>query len=573
MQAFHPPPPSATATRSEKNNRIKLSFTPFSFCYLCNCVQMENDNYVYSSSRCLFHGLEITENVNVEKEKLMANRDSVLEKVEATNKTKRVNDAVWEWLKDAEKLIEEEKKLETELEKAGSSNCLRGPFCFLDSKRRYKLFSEMLKKIKMLNTKCEFEPFSIPIPGLEYFSSIDFVCFDPQKKTMDQLMAALEDDSIHIIGLYGKQGSGKTKLVEAVGKKAKYLRIFNKVIFATVPQNGNIVRQIQDQIADSLDLTFQRYSEVARANAISSEIESNRLVLVILDDVRARLERKDIGIPINGKWCKVLFTTRSQQECTLMDCQREIPLLPLFEEEAWTLLKKHSYIDDESSFDLLSLARELANECQGLPRTIKEVGSSLKSQPIEEWKTLLYSLRHSARYQIFISFRGGDTRHSFTGFLYDALCREGFKTFMDDGELECGDQISQTLINAIEASRLSIIVLSENYAKSAWCLDELDKILECMTTKNQLVWPIFYKVEPSDVRYQKNSYGEAMVAHENRFVYDSEMIQNWRSALFKVAGLSGMTYSTGYEYKFIQTIVERAKNNKNRLFIQSTDME
>ncbi|MCI22776.1 toll interleukin receptor, partial [Trifolium medium] len=152
-----------------------------------------------------------------------------------------------------------------------------------------------------------------------------------------------------------------------------------------------------------------------------------------------------------------------------MSCQREIQLDPLSREEAWILFKKHSSIrDDEeysSSFDLLNVAREVVFECEGLPRTIKDVGSSLRSKPIEEWKTTLVSLKHSmAKWQIFLSFRGEDTRYSFTGFLYQALSQAGFKTFMDDGGLHTGYQISPSLLNAIEASRLSIIVLSENYA-------------------------------------------------------------------------------------------------------------
>jgi hypothetical protein len=129
------------------------------------------------------------------------------------------------------------------------------------------------------------------------------------------------------------------------------------------------------------------------------------------------------------------------------------------------------------------------------------VGSSLRNRAIEEWKTTLHSLKHPmAKWQIFLSFRGEDTRKSFTSSLYKALCRKGFKTFMDDGGLHTGDQISPFLLNAIEASRLSIIVLSKHYAKSSWCLDELVKIMECMKLKNQLVWPIFYKVEPSNIR-------------------------------------------------------------------------
>ena len=70
---------------------------------------------------------------------------------------------------------------------------------------------------------------------------------------------------------------------------------------------------------------------------------------------------------------------------------------------------------------------------------------------------------------------------------------------MDDGGLKRGDQISQSLVKAIRESRISMVVFSENCASSTGCLDEMVKILECMRLKNQLVWPIFYKVAPSNV--------------------------------------------------------------------------
>jgi hypothetical protein len=238
-----------------------------------------------------------------------------------------------------------------------------------------------------------------------------------------------------------------------------------------------------------------------------------------------------------------------------MYCQRDIQLGPLSTEESWTLFQKHPGIhgEEHSSFDLLDMAREVAFECEGLPGTIKDVGSSLRSKPIEEWKTTLDSLKHSmAKWQIFLSFRGEDTRYSFTGSLYQALSQGGFKTFMDHGGLQNGDQISPSLLNAIEASRLSIIVLSENYANSSWCLEELVKIIECMKLKNQLVWPIFYKVEPSDIRHLRKCYGKDTAQHDNNFGISLERVQKWRSALFEVSNLSGKIYTTGYVRNILQ---------------------
>ena len=149
-------------------------------------------------------------------------------------------------------------------------------------------------------------------------------------------------------------------------------------------------------------------------------------------------------------------------------------------------------------------------------------------------------------YDVFLSFRGEDTRHNFTGNLYIALKRRGINTFLDDHKLRVGDELSSTLLNAIEKSRIYVVVFSENYASSTWCLNELVKIIECKEQKNQLVWPIFYNVDPSDVRHQKNSYDQAMAVHGSRFGKDSERVLNWRSALTKAANLKGEPFKTGY---------------------------
>ncbi|KAH9781903.1 Disease resistance-like protein DSC1 [Citrus sinensis] len=84
-----------------------------------------------------------------------------------------------------------------------------------------------------------------------------------------------------------------------------------------------------------------------------------------------------------------------------------------------------------------------------------------------------------------------------TNYLYSALSRKSIETFIDD-QLNRGDKISQSLVNAIEASTISVIIFSEGYASSRWCLDELLKILECKREYVQIVIPVFYRVDPSD---------------------------------------------------------------------------
>ncbi|KAB2603581.1 TMV resistance protein N-like [Pyrus ussuriensis x Pyrus communis] len=137
-------------------------------------------------------------------------------------------------------------------------------------------------------------------------------------------------------------------------------------------------------------------------------------------------------------------------------------------------------------------------------------------------------------YDVFISFRGEDTRDNFTDDLYEKLVERAIKTFRDDHELERGTTISLRLLNGIEESWFAIIVLSPNYASSTWCLDELSHIVECMEDRKTIL-PIFYHVDPSHVRKQTGIFAQAFNKHEKTFMSDTEKVQRWRTALTKVA--------------------------------------
>ena len=146
-------------------------------------------------------------------------------------------------------------------------------------------------------------------------------------------------------------------------------------------------------------------------------------------------------------------------------------------------------------------------------------------------------------FDVFLSFRGEDTRRTFISHLNTALCQRGIHTFIDD-DLPRGEEISVELFKTIESSTTSIIVFSENYAFSTWCLEELAKIVECGTNK-QSVLPVFYGVDPSEVRNQKGKFGEALTMHEQKFI-DKKKIQMWRKALYEAANLSGWDSKNRY---------------------------
>ncbi|KAI9071234.1 hypothetical protein K1719_046797 [Acacia pycnantha] len=162
----------------------------------------------------------------------------------------------------------------------------------------------------------------------------------------------------------------------------------------------------------------------------------------------------------------------------------------------------------------------------------------------------------SKKHEVFLSFRGEDTRRSFTSHLHKALCHQGIETFIDY-ELPKGDDISQSLVQAIEDSSLSMIVFSQNYASSKWCLNELIEILRSKEEKGQLVVPIFYEVDPSHVRHQSGAYEEAFKQHLKK---NPDKVAEWRKALFETASLAGWpscNHSCNYrdDAELIQNIV------------------
>ena len=131
-------------------------------------------------------------------------------------------------------------------------------------------------------------------------------------------------------------------------------------------------------------------------------------------------------------------------------------------------------------------------------------------------------------YDVFLNFRGKDTRNGFTAHLYEALCNKEIRTFMDADKIVKGEEISASLVTAMDKSMLCIVVLSKNYASSTWCLDELVQILKCKNAKKQTVLPIFYNVNPSDVREQKGSFAKAFAKLEEKFKEKMERVHIWK---------------------------------------------
>ncbi|GJY40125.1 Toll/interleukin-1 receptor domain-containing protein [Tanacetum coccineum] len=145
-----------------------------------------------------------------------------------------------------------------------------------------------------------------------------------------------------------------------------------------------------------------------------------------------------------------------------------------------------------------------------------------------------FIISKSFKYDVFLSFRGEDTRNNFVSHVYKALEQQGIQTYKNDEKIKKGETIDTQLIKSIEDSRFFIIVFSKDYAGSSWCLDELVKIMECQKTTEQTAYPVFYDVEPTEVRKQSGAVEKAFEEHKNK-----EAAGKWREALKEAADLAG----------------------------------
>ncbi|KAJ0938842.1 putative TIR domain-containing protein [Helianthus annuus] len=162
------------------------------------------------------------------------------------------------------------------------------------------------------------------------------------------------------------------------------------------------------------------------------------------------------------------------------------------------------------------------------------------------------SSSQSCNFDVFLSFRGEDTRKTFVDHLYSALVDRKISTYKDDETLSRGESIRPSLFEAIKGSQIAVVVFSENYADSSWCLEELAYIMKCKDKRGLTVMPIFYDVLPSEVRKQKRKFGEAFAKHE---MENMGKVESWRKALVgasEIAGWEPKNIANGHEIESYQ---------------------
>ncbi|KAG5561085.1 hypothetical protein RHGRI_004187 [Rhododendron griersonianum] len=274
--------------------------------------------------------------------------------------------------------------------------CLNG-WC-PNIKLRYSLSRKAVKTTKVVidlqarGVQYTQSSYSPPPPCLEPILNRDFTGFESRSVTMEEIIKALKHDHFNLIGVCGMGGVGKTTMVNEAAKRAKEENHFDEVAMAVVSKDPSLTN-VQACIADMLGLKLvDRDSPMVRADLLRKRLlQDNKKVLVLLDDIWEDFDLQAMGIPLEcaNKNFKLLYTSRTRHLWPDVRTKKEIPLQLLSENEAWQLFREKAG-DAADARDLHSIAKQIVNECGGLPLALVLIGGVLSTKSGREiWEGML----------------------------------------------------------------------------------------------------------------------------------------------------------------------------------------
>ncbi|XP_061993810.1 disease resistance protein At4g27190-like [Rosa rugosa] len=280
-----------------------------------------------------------------------------------------------EMTKEANDFLEDKQHAET--------RCLRG-FCPNLKLRhhRSRKTTKLVQEVADLCGKKDFGDIAYDVKPEEVCSipAKDYQAFDSRTSVAKEIMNELRQSNTHMIGVYGIGGVGKTTLAKEVYRQATEDKtLFDDVVIVQDVKKSPDLEGIQKRIAEKLGMEFLGDETIdRRSSRLFHRIKDNK-VLVILDDIKEKIDLENVGVPRVSN-CKVLLTSRTREVLSgEMRTQKEFQLDLLDAEENWSLFEKMAG-DVVQNPAIREVATEVAKKCGGLPVLVVTVASALKNR-------------------------------------------------------------------------------------------------------------------------------------------------------------------------------------------------
>jgi hypothetical protein len=223
-------------------------------------------------------------------------KDSVQHKVDAARRSgEEIEDTVLSWLNTVDNTVVDANELiDSELH----AKARKLPHLFTRHQLSRKM-TKMIQTISELVAQGNFDAISYRAPCQVTISPFGrgYEALDSRTSMLNEIMLALKDPNFFIIGVYGMGGVGKTTLVKELAWQAEKDGSIGVVVMATNITSSPNVKEIQGQIADALDLKFNKETKEGRSMQLRERISKLKSILVILDDVWGKLDLEELGIP------------------------------------------------------------------------------------------------------------------------------------------------------------------------------------------------------------------------------------------------------------------------------------
>ncbi|XP_072086667.1 putative disease resistance protein RGA3 isoform X2 [Arachis hypogaea] len=183
-------------------------------------------------------------------------------------------------------------------------------------------------------------------------------------------------DELSVYPIVGIGGLGKTTLAQWIFNDDCVIKHFDLRIWVCISSDFNIMKILQS-IVEFITLQNPNLSTLESMQKKVQEMLLRKRYLLVLDNVwnEDQEEWKKLKCMLQcGSGVKgsvILVTTRNESVASIMGTCSIHRLLPLSENDNWSLFKHHAFGNNKESAELEKIGKEIVKKCVGFPSCIQ----------------------------------------------------------------------------------------------------------------------------------------------------------------------------------------------------------